>query len=336
MIMERDPGGIEGRLVRIEQEMIGLRERVVDAQQQEARGQSELRTLTERLREAEGEAVRTAAEVGGLTRNLEEIQSLRERVGRFQSALSDARELLDVEVRQLRHELDTERENASDTVRRMQALEQAAADLRTRLGVFDDAMQRVASEVNETALRLSQIEGNLEAVSARIAANTDALRRSATATRAAESRLEAVERQLQALAERLELAMQNVRRATDLAETWETLTDQVEAMKHRVDDASKTLEEAKSVAAGARRHYETLEERIGDIERVQEQLRARAAHQEREVAGVTDRVDAVDEQTRRDQESFVTLQEKIRRRQIDDLEQEIRELKAYLRVRSDV
>ena len=80
---------------------------------------------------------------------------------------------------------------------------------------------------------------------------------------------------------------------------------------------------------------EALEERIGNLERSAEQLRARDARRERAVAELDDKISSLTELAAEDQDRFINLQEQIRRRQIDDLEQEIRTLKAYMRVRSD-
>ena len=81
---------------------------------------------------------------------------------------------------------------------------------------------------------------------------------------------------------------------------------------------------------------EGAEERIGDAERVLEQLRVRDANREREVRQVLDQLDALREEASAERERFLALQEQVRRRQIDDLEQEIRELKSYARARADV
>ena len=53
------------------------------------------------------------------------------------------------------------------------------------------------------------------------------------------------------------------------------------------------------------------------------------------MASLGDQIETVTTTAAQEQDRFVALQEQIRRRQIDDLEQEIRELKAYLRVRSN-
>lgn len=336
MTMAREGGGMDARLLRLEQELAGLRERVAEVQQDEIRNQGETSSLGERVRELENRAVGLGSEVGMLTRNYEEVQTLRERIGRFQSALAEARESTEVELRQLRQELGSERESGGEALRRLEGVEHSASDLRTRFGAYDDALQRVNGEASDVLMRLSQMDSALEAHSARIGANNDALRRSATAARATDSHVESVERQTTSIAERLDLAMQGVRRVNELADTWEGLSDAVEGMKGRLDDAVHYLEEARSLASAAQRQYETLAERIGDVDRQLEQLRVRDAHRERELASVSDQVGQVVTETSGEQDRFVALQEKIRRRQIDDLEQEIRELKAYVRVRSDV
>lgn len=331
----RSPDAADARLMRLEEQLAGLRERIAELVQHDIRDEREMAALDERLRDAEGNAVSLASEVSSLSRAIDEIQTLRERLGRFQSALGEGQEQLDVVIRRLRQELEAERDQLGDADRRLQSLEAGTNELRDRLTTFDDAQRRTNTESAETAHRLSQIENTLEALGARISANAEAIRRTTTENRTIENRIEGLERQLREYNERQEMANQAVRRVTESSERWDDLATAVEGMRSRVDDALRVLDEAKSVAASVRRGYEALDERIGNIERSAEQLRARDARRERAVAELDDKITGLTDLAAQDQDRFITLQEQIRRRQIDDLEQEIRTLKAYMRVRSD-
>ena len=327
--------GADTRWVRMEESIVGLRNQAAELAQSHVRDERELNALDQRLRELEGRALTLAAEIGASQRQLEEVQSLRERIGRFGGELDESRELAETSLRHLRQELDVQRETGNDASRRMQAHEKSLNDLRERLAVFDEAIRRVNTEGGELTHRLSQIENSQVALGARIAANADGLRRASGEHSALESRIEALERQLQGVMERVELSYQSLRRVEETAEQWDDLKNNVDALRSRIEESLQALDGSKAIVASVQRGFESLEERIGNVERMGEQLRARDARRERVVASLGDRIDSVSALTAQEQERFVVLQEQVRRRQIEELEQEIRELKSYLRVRND-
>ena len=319
----------------MEESITGLRNQTADLAQSHVRDERELNALDQRLRELEGRALTLAAEIGTALRQLEEVQSLRERIGRFGGELDESRELSETSLRQLRQEIDAQRETGNDALRRLQASEKALNDLRERLAVFDEAIRRVNTEGGEVAHRLSQIDTSQVALGARISANADGLRRASGESSALEGRIESLERQVQSVIERLDLSYQSLRRVQETAEQWDDLKNNVDALRGRIEESLQALDASKAIVSSVQRGFEALEERIGNVERMGEQLRARDARRERTVASLGDRIESVSSLTAQEQEHFVALQEQIRRRQIEELEQEIRELKSYLRVRSD-
>ena len=327
--------GADTRWLRLEESIAGLRNRTAELSQSHVREERELNTLDQRMRDMEGKAISLAAEVASAIRQLDELQALRERVNRFGGDLDENKELAEASIRQLRQEVDGQREVGNDANRRLQSSEKALNDLRERLGVFDDAIRRVNNEGGEIAHRLSQLENGQVALGARIAANADGLRRASSEESALETRIEALERNLFGLTERVDLSYQNLRRVQETAEQWDDLRNNVEALRGRVEESLQAMDASKAIVASVQRGFEALEERIGNIERVGEQLRGRDARRERAVASLGDKIESVSTQSAQEQDRFVALQEQIRRRQIEELEQEIRELKSYLRVRGD-
>ncbi|MDE2745191.1 MAG: hypothetical protein OXI41_04265 [Chloroflexota bacterium] len=327
--------GADTRWLRLEESVAGLRNRTTELAQSHVRDERELSNLDQRMRDLEGKAISLSTEVGTAMRQLDELNALRERVNRFNSDLDESKELADATIRQLRQEVDGQRESGNDANRRLQSSEKGLKDLRERLAVFDDAIRRVNTEGGEIAHRLSQIENGQVALGARISANADGLRRAASEESSLETRVEALERQLFGLTERVDLSYQNLRRVQETAEQWDDLRNNVEALRGRVEESLQALDASKAIVAAVQRGFEALEERIGNLERVGEQLRARDARRERSVASLGDKIESVSTQSAQEQDRFVAMQEQIRRRQIEELEQEIRELKSYLRVRGN-
>jgi chromosome segregation ATPase len=327
--------GADTRWVRLEETVAGLRNRAAELAQSRVRDEREMNSLDQRLRDLEGKAITLAAEIGTAQRQLDELSVLRERVNRFSGELDENKELAEASTRQLRQEVDGQREAGNDANRRLQSSEKGLNDLRERLAVFDEGIRRVNAEGSEIAHRMSQLENGQVALGARISANTDGLRRAASEESTREGRIEALERQMFSLTERVELSYQNLRRVQETADQWDDLRNNVEALRGRVEESLQVLDASKAIVSSVQRGFEALEERIGNIERVGEQLRVRDARRERSVASLSDKIEGVSTQSAQEQERFVALQEQIRRRQIEELEQEIRELKSYLRVRGD-
>ncbi len=327
--------GSEGRWMRFEESLTGLQTRTAELAQSHVREEREINSLDQRMRDLEGRALSLTAEIGAAQRQLDDLPALRERLNRFQGDLSDQRELIEASLRQVRQEFDGQREAANDSLRRMQSSEKLLNDLRERLEVFDDAIRRVNAESGEVSHRLSQIENSQVALGARISANADGIRRGASESNALESRIEALERQMGSLVERLDLSYQTLRRVQETAEQWEDLRANVDALRGRVEESLQALDGSKAQVSSVQRSFVAVEEQIGNIERLGEHLRSRDARRERAVASLSDRIDSVSSATVQEQERFISMQEQTRRRQIEELEQEIRELKSYLRVRND-
>ena len=325
----------DARLRRLDEAIGGLRSKAAELVQSSTREQQERAVLEQRIRELEGRAISMAAEINAVTRQSEELQSLRERVGRFHSSLDASSELTETSVRQIRQDLEAHRDTSAESVRRIQASEKALQELRDRYAVFDDALRRINAESGETAHRLAQLENAQGAIGARISANTEGLRRAAGEESALESRVDAVELNTFSLTERLDLSYQSLRRVEENAEQWDDLRNSIDALRSRLEQVISQGDAAKLQTASVQRGIELLDERIGNVEQVGEQLRARDARRERDVASLGDRFESLGVKSAQEQEQFVALQEQVRRRQIEELEQEIRELKQFLRVRAD-
>ena len=320
---------------RLEESIAGLRSQTTELAQSDVHDQREMEVLEQRVRELEGRAISLAAEINVVARQAEDIQVLRERVGRFSGDLDAHSELSDTAVRQLRQDLESHRDAANDAARRMTAIEKANADLRDRLAVQDEALRRLHSDAGDAAHQQSQIESSQHALGARIAANTESVRRTAGDASALATRIEAAEREHFHLTERVELSYQSLRRVEETAQEWDDLRTAVESLRSRVEDTLSQFDASKLLIASVQREFETFADRIGNIERVADQLRVRDARRERDVSSLGDRIASLTSESAQDQDKFIALQEQIRRRQIDDLEQEIRELKSFLRVRAD-
>lgn len=333
--MRNRSDGVDGWMAVVEEDLSGQRTRATELAQAAERDRRELTATQDRLRETEALALQAISQISVVSGRLDEVQNMRERIGRFQTTIDEHAEKIDVTLRQLRHEFDVERETLAQSARRLDLAEQGISDLGERLAAIDEAIQRLTDSDGELAQRIAQTETHADANEARIAANAEGLRRAHTEQRAADAREEISDRKLGELTERLNVAQQSLHRVRETADQWEDIISAVEAMRARADDARRMLDEATATATSVRRNFETMEERIGDVERASEQLRIRDSHRERSLSALSEELERARNDSISEQQRFVALQEQIRRRQITDLEQEIRELKAYGRIKAD-
>lgn len=330
------PPAVDGRVAKLAEDLSRVREELIEARQREELRSAEVSALQERVQAAEERAAERVGQAEQQEARLREVSTLRERVQRVEELTAADREHFDEEARKLRKEAEAERERSAEIARRLAALERDAGETRAKLEAFEANLRRAGDDLAAALQQLAQIEGAAEAAAARISANAESARRAGSDARSGLARAESTERQVREIRERVEAAAASVRQMADAAGQWQELGEQVETMRGRLDDSRRMTEDAVASAAGARRMQEGAEERIGDAERVLEQLRVRDANREREVRQVLDQLDALREEASAERERFLALQEQVRRRQIDDLEQEIRELKSYARARADV
>ncbi len=326
----------DGRLARLEDELQRVREELAEARQREEFRSAEISALQGRVHEAESRAAEHAAGAELQGARLREIGALKERAQRIEEAAAADRQEFQEEARKLRKEIEGGRERGADLARRIDGLERLAADAAAKREAIEDGLRRVGDDLAAALQQIARSESDAEAAAARITANTDAVRRSGSETRSAAARTETLERQMRDIRDRVESATSGVREIAETAGRWQELGEQVEAVRGRLDESRRLVDDAVAASSAAKRTQDAVDERIGDAERVLEQLRLRDANREREVRGVLDQLDAVREQSNQERDRFLVLQEKVRRRQIEDLEQEIRELKAYARAGADV
>lgn len=326
----------EARAARLEDELQRVREELAEARQREELRSAEISALQERVHEAEARAAEHAAGAELQSARLREIGALKERAQRIEEAAAADRQEFQEEARKLRKEIEGGRERGAELARRIDGLERLAADATAKREAIEDGLRRAGDDLAAALQQLARSESDAEAAAARITANTDAVRRSGSEARSAAARTEALERQMRDIRDRVESAASGVREITETAGRWQELSEQVETVRGRLDESRRLVDDAVAASSATKRTQEAVDERIGDAERVLEQLRLRDANREREVRGVLDQLEAVREQSNQERDRFLVLQEKVRRRQIEDLEQEIRELKAYARAGADV
>ena len=320
---------VQGMTDWLESELRQVKSQLGELGEQIEEDRAQLWSLNDRVGETESGSISMAAQLSLLTTQAEELRVLRERLERLQGVLGRDQEQLESLARQLRNEMQAERDERNELGRRVEAADAATNSVREKLTSAEESGRRLQEEMSVVHQRLEQGDLNQSAVDARIAANAEAARRLQGEARTAQGNVERAERSLQEMGERVEGMQQIMRRMKEVADRWEEKEEQFEALRTRTEDLRRIADEASSNLAAATREREAIDERLNEMERGLERLRVRDAQRDRDVQDLQAASQGNREAINEESERFITLQEKIRRRQISDLEQEIRELKGF-------
>lgn len=329
MTLPPEPNTLQNMLDWLEGELRQVKAQVADTAEQAQQNQAQLWEVTDQVQRAEAGAVNLTAQMNLLTGLNEEIRSLRERVERLQSLIGQDQEQSELLARQLRAEMQAERDERGELRRRTEFAEQAASGMTEKLTLAEELTRRVQDESALHQQRMEQVDINLAGADARVAANAEAMRRMQSDQRNTAADLERHERSLGDIMERLDRMQEGIRRHQDDLARFHDMEQEFDGVREQIDTIRQVGDSIVAKATAMERDHESLLNRVAELDRALERARARTDQQDRTLAELRQALDEARDQLLREHERFLTLQEKGRRRQITDLEQEIRELKGY-------
>ena len=291
--------------------------------------------LQEQTRRAEGGAINLAAQIDALSSLGEEVRLQRERLERLQGIVGQEQQQMEQVARQIRAEMQAERDERGELRRQAEFVDQTMATVGEKVTLLEDIGRRLQDAQALVEQRLEQEAISLHAIDARVAANAEAVRRSQGDVRNITGDIERLGRALEETNERQSRTLEVTRRLQDRADRSQELDEEFEAAKERLDVMRQSHDQVVERANTLARELEAAAARVGEMERGQDRLRNRAEQHDRQVLELQHKVDDVHEFAIKEAEGFLTFQEKARRRQIQDLEQEIRDIKAQVRANAD-
>jgi len=330
----RDSGTFQNMLDWLETELRGVKSQITDGLEELEQTRAQVWDLVDKVQRADIAAANVTAQLKHLSQLPEEARLLRERIERVQSLLGQDQEQTELLARQLRAEIQADRDERGELRRRTEYAEQSTASVAEKLSVTEEIARRVQDDLALAQQRLEQLDVTLAGVDARIAANAEAQRRMQGDARNASSELERHDRILGDNDERLNRLQEAVRRLREEAQQTAEVREEFQALRERMEglrQISDTVAERVGVMAS---DHEAQQARLAEIERALERQRTRADQQDRGLMEMRTLVEEAREQMSRDAERFLAFQEKVRRRQVADLEQEMREIKGQVRTQA--
>ena len=119
MTTSNEPGVYDGMIEWLETEVRALKTQVAEFSEQLQQERAQLWTFADEWKRAEGGAANTTAQLQILSSLPDEVRFLRERLERVQNALAHDQEQTELLARQLRAEMQAERDERGELRRRM-------------------------------------------------------------------------------------------------------------------------------------------------------------------------------------------------------------------------
>jgi chromosome segregation ATPase len=306
-----------------------LKAQLGKAQHQADQTQALALDVADKLRQQEATIADLATQTSAIGPLQEELRQVKEAFGRLQDQQVQLRTQLEETIRQQMTEAERERVQVGDLHRRLEDLERNVEGWLDRQSGVEDAARRYQEGIALANVRAEGIEQRLEALEGRASRNLEATNRIDQEISRIDAAIQGLEREDDLQSERARVALEAARRVEAL----------VESEKRDLLALSQLSERMELLRVERQR----LEERLAQAEESVEELRGLFARQEQLVSvldgrtqGYLGRLEALREEILRHRQEFVdhllklsSGQERLKRRQIEELEREIKELKQH-------
>ena len=319
----------------LEAEVSGLKAKLAQAEGQAQEDRTRLWQISEAVQRAEGGAANVVAQIQILSDLPEEVRLLRERSERTQAALGQDSEQMELLGRQLRAEMQSERDERAELRRRTEFAEQAALAGVEKVRVAEEMAHRAQETMSVVSQRMEQTDIHVAGLDARLAALGEAVRRVQDDGRTAGAEIEGHDRLFAEIGDRMERFTEMARRVQQRLEDSERSQEEAHALRDRFEVMRVDNEAAITRVSTMQSEHEQIQARFGEFERSLERARTRSEQQERGLTEIRAAFDDLRELLQRDSERLLGFQEKLRRRQISDLEQEVREIRGHIRQQAE-
>jgi len=329
MVQEQRAGTVMG-LGWIQDQVYQLKADVGQLDQQLVQLQSLLTQLTDSMRGLEVSVRDTSTNAGLAPRLQEELNQTVALIVHLQDQQAEANQQLDVLGRHREVEQNREQLEWTEMAKRLELLERQVAQWLDRQAGVDEVGRRFQEGMSLVRQELQQIDQRLETVESKAGRALEGATRAEHTLTQVEAALLELQRSDDALTERTRVASDvahrlesNLGQQLQDLQRLELLTERVElhrAERQRLEDRALRLEEE-------------LGELRGRTERVEQQDGRLGAQQQ----GLASRLDAFQEHVELQRVALVeqlrrltSSQERTKRRQIQELEREVREMRKYV------
>jgi chromosome segregation ATPase len=327
--LKDDPSQSVNTLAWLQDQFHLLKAQIGKVQHQIDQTQAMALDVSDKLRQQEATVADLSTQTSAVAPFQEELRQTKDVLARLQEQHMQLRSQLEETIRQRMTEAERDRVGLSDLQRRLDDLERNVEGWLDRQSGIEDTARRYQEGIGLANLRAESVEQRLEALEGRASRNLEATNRIDQEISRIDAAIQGLDREDELQAERARVALEAARRVEAL----------VESEKRDLLALSQLSERMELLKVERQR----LEERLAQVEEEINEFRGLLGRQE-QLLGVLDgrtqgylgRLESLREEILRHREQFVdhllklsSGQERLKRRQIEELEREIRELKQH-------
>jgi len=324
-----DPSQSVNTLAWLQDQFHLLKAQVGKVQHQIDQTQAMALDVSDKLRQQETAVAEVSSQASAVAPFQEDLRQLKDVVARLQEQHVQLRGQLEETIRQRMTEAERDRVGLSDLRRRVEDLERSVEGWLDRQSGIEDSARRYQEGITLANLRTENIEQTLEVLEGRASRTLEATNRIDQEISRIDAAIQGLEREDDLQSERARVALEAARRVEAL----------VESEKRDLLALTQLSERMELLKVERQR----LEDRLAQAEEEMNDFRNLLGRQE-QLVGVLDgrtqgylgRLEALREEILRHREQFIehllklsSGQERLKRRQIEELEREIRELKTH-------
>lgn len=297
--------------------------------QQTEQTQATLVDLGEKLRITDSRFDQVSTALAGLPQLFDGLGQTKEELARLREDQAALRSLLEEIGRGWAVEFERDRRERAELYRRLEGLERELQGTTNRQNHIEEATRRAHETMAAGALHLEQVERSIEALERRVDRGIEAANRiDGTATLFAAA-IDALKNQDEVLTERIRLAAEVTRRVEEELSAirqeqglYHVILDKIElqrAERAHVDDRLAALE----------RGFDELQTRLEAVVQAVSVLNSRNQGYSERITLLQTEVEQLRAYVLEQLQKMADLQERLRRRRLEDIDREIKELKRF-------
>ena len=324
-----DPSQSVNTLAWLQDQFHLLKAQIGKVQHQIDQTQAMALDVSEKLRQQETAVAEVSSQTSAIAPFQDELRQFRDVLARLQEQQVQLRSQLEDTIRQRMTEAERDRVELSDQRRRLEDLERNVEGWLDRQSGVEDTARRYQEGIALANVRAENIDQRLEALEGRASRNLEATNRIDQEISRIDAAIQGHDREDELQSERARVALEAARRVEALVESEKRDLLALGQLSERMDLLKV--------------ERQRLEERLAQAEEEMNEFRGLLGRQEQLVSvldgrtqGYLGRLEALREEILRHREQTIdhllklsSGQERLKRRQIEELEREIRELKQH-------
>lgn len=256
----------------------------------------------------------------------EDIRQLTDWMGRVQDRQNEISNRIDEAARQRQSEVGRERQDVAALSKQIETIERNVVKHGTRVQSLEEAVRHTEDEISELRLTGHGLERSLAEMATKVERTEEAANRLGEETARLAAALDRQEREDARASERLALLSEQFRRFSERADKLDELAEFPQEMKGLLDRATHEREQLSQ----RMNIVDKLSTEASDVVKALKQtvalIEQRSNNQLAQLTEMASRLQDLEEQTTADLKKIIKVTLRQRRRQIEALNQEVKEL----------